>query len=66
MNKEEITSLQDKYVLHTYNRDTIMVRGEGSYLWDIDGKKYIDLTVGIGVCNLGHCYPRVTDRKSVV
>ena len=60
MNKEEITSLQDKYVLHTYNRDTIMVRGEGSYLWDIDGKKYIDLTVGIGVCNLGHCYPRVT------
>ena len=60
MNKNEIMSLQDQYVLHTYNRDTIMVRGEGSYLWDIDGRKYIDLTVGIGVCNLGHCYPRVT------
>ncbi len=60
MNKDEIMSLQDQYVLHTYNRDTILVRGEGSYVWDIDGRKYIDLTVGIGVCNLGHCYPRVT------
>lgn len=60
MNKDEIMSLQEQYVLHTYNRDTILVRGEGSYVWDIDGRKYIDLTVGIGVCNLGHCYPRVT------
>ena len=60
MNKEEIMSLQEQYVLHTYNRDTILVRGEGSYVWDIDGRKYIDLTVGIGVCNLGHCHPRVT------
>lgn len=61
MTKEEILKMQDESVLCTYNRDTIMVRGEGSYLWDIDGNKYLDLTVGIGVCNLGHCYPRVTE-----
>ncbi len=60
MTKEELLSMQNENVLCTYNRDTIMVRGEGSYLWDIDGNKYIDLTMGIGVCNLGHCYPRVT------
>lgn len=60
MTKEEILALQDKYVLHTYNRDTIMSRGEGSYLWDIEGNKYLDFTMGIAVCNLGHCHPRVT------
>jgi 4-aminobutyrate aminotransferase len=29
-------------------------------LWDVDGNKYLDFTAGLGVCNLGHCHPRVT------
>ena len=60
MDKETLLKLQNDYVLCTYNRDTMMVKGEGSYLWDIDGNRYLDFTMGIGVCNLGHCYPRVT------
>ncbi len=36
-----------------------MVKAEGSWLWDIDGKKYIDLIAGISVCNIGHRHPRV-------
>ena len=60
MDKKTLLEMQDKYVLCTYNRDTMMVRGDGSYLWDIDGNRYLDFTMGIGVCNLGHCHPRVT------
>ena len=39
--------------------DKIMVRGEGSYIWDQDGRRYLDFTSGIGVTNTGHCHPRV-------
>jgi len=34
-------------------------RGEGSYLYDFEGKKYLDLAAGICVCNVGHCHPEV-------
>src|SRR5580765_4104735 len=35
----------------------VMARGEGSFLWDADGKQYIDLFAGFGGCILGHCHP---------
>ncbi len=35
------------------------VRGEGSYVWDADGKKYLDFSAGIAVMNLGHSHPKV-------
>jgi predicted acetylornithine/succinylornithine family transaminase len=35
----------------------VMVRGEGSRLWDSDGKEYLDLFAGFGGCVLGHCHP---------
>ena len=35
------------------------VRGEGIYLYDADGRQYIDFTSGIGVINTGHCHPKV-------
>ena len=34
-------------------------RGEGSYLYDFEGKKYLDFAMGICVCNVGHCHPEV-------
>ena len=36
-----------------------MVKGEGAYLWDQNGRRYLDFTSGIGVTNTGHCHPRV-------
>lgn len=36
-----------------------IVKASGSNLWDVDGKKYIDLIAGISVCNVGHCHPAV-------
>ncbi|NOY62785.1 MAG: aminotransferase class III-fold pyridoxal phosphate-dependent enzyme, partial [Gammaproteobacteria bacterium] len=46
----------------TYARLPVtMVRGSGVWLWDADGKKYLDALSGIGVVGLGHCHPRVTE-----
>ncbi len=45
----------DKYLLHTYNRYKIVLeRGEGVYLYDADGKKYLDFAAGIAVFALGY------------
>jgi acetylornithine/LysW-gamma-L-lysine aminotransferase len=41
-------------------RDITLVRGEGVYLWDSDGNRYLDLMSNYGVNILGHCHPRVT------
>jgi acetylornithine aminotransferase len=51
----------DKYIMKTYGRFPLVpVRGEGCYLWDADGKKYLDFLAGVAVNNLGHCHPAVT------
>lgn len=39
--------------------DLVVDRGEGAYIWDADGNRYLDFTSGIGVTNTGHCHPRV-------
>ena len=51
----------DKYFIGTYARyPATMVKGEGCWLTDGDGKKYLDFLSGIAVCSLGHCHPEVT------
>src|SRR5258708_40053003 len=48
------------YGLGTYYKEPIpFVRGEGKWLWDADGKKYLDFFGGIVTVSLGHCEPRV-------
>lgn len=50
-----------QYVLPTYGRFPLVpVKGEGSYLWDDTGKRYLDFCTGIAVCSLGHCHPALT------
>ncbi len=50
----------DKYVIPNYRRQPIsLVRGEGAYVWDAEGKRYLDLFPGWGCNILGHCPPRV-------
>lgn len=49
-------------LLHTYNRfPVVLERGEGVYLYDTDGKKYLDFAAGIAVCSLGYHHPKYTD-----
>ena len=55
MTFEEIKSLDEQYVMHSYSRFPVAVdRGKGAVLWDMDGREYIDFTSGIGVTSLGH------------
>ena len=37
----------------------VVDRGQGIYVWDVEGNRYVDFTSGIGVVNTGHCHPRV-------
>jgi 4-aminobutyrate aminotransferase len=39
----------------------IAAKGEGCYIYDLDGTRYLDFTCGIGVTNTGHCHPRVVE-----
>jgi len=60
MHLDQIESLFDSYVIGNYARVPVaFVRGEGSYLWDSEGNRYIDLMPGWGTTVLGHCHPRV-------
>jgi acetylornithine/N-succinyldiaminopimelate aminotransferase len=57
---EYIKELDEKYVMQTYKRLPVaFVRGEGTRLWDSNGKSYLDLVGGLGVTVLGHSHPAV-------
>lgn len=55
-----IFELQKKYVMPTYAPSKLLVRGQGSYVWDDQDKRYLDFGSGISVCNIGHCNPAVS------
>jgi len=60
MNGAQWIEKSDKYIMRTYGRYPIVpVRGEGSILWDADGKRYLDFLAGVAVNSLGHCHPAV-------
>ncbi len=61
-NTADIRSQADKYMFQTYGRFPVaLVKGEGSRVWDDNGKEYIDFVGGIAVCALGHSSPVVTE-----
>lgn len=48
-------------LMNTYGQRALtLVKGEGAYVWDDHGKKYLDALAGIAVCGLGHAHPAVT------
>ncbi len=52
----------EEFVMRTYNRYPVsFVKGQGCWLYDEKGKKYLDMLSGIAVCNLGHCHPKVSE-----
>ena len=58
----QIKQFEATYVLQVYRRiPVVLVRGEGSRVYDADGKEYIDLLSGIGVASLGHAHPVLAD-----
>lgn len=54
----EIERLSERYIAHTYKRQPIaLIKGRGMFVWDSQGKRYLDFVGGIAVCSLGHCHP---------
>ena len=52
-----------KYLIGNYASPAFeIVRGEGTKLWDAEGREFLDFTSGIAVTNLGHCHPHWTEQ----
>src|SRR5271169_6164900 len=57
---EEVLQREKQFLLETYNRYPLVIeRGKGVFLFDVDGKKYLDFVAGLGVNALGHAHPRI-------
>ena len=55
MNKQEYIESAEQELLHTYNRFSLVLdHGKGVYLYDTDGKEYLDFAAGIAVCAFGY------------
>src|SRR4030081_3559519 len=58
--RAEIRAAFEKLVVPSYARfDLALERGDGSYVWDVDRRRYLDLGGGIAVCSLGHAHPEI-------
>jgi len=60
MTSKELIALEDKYGAHNYHPlPVVLSKGEGVYVWDVDGKKYFDFLSAYSAVNQGHCHPRI-------
>ena len=60
--QQAVLGLFQKYVVPSYGRfELVLARGQGSQLWDVNGKRYLDLGGGIAVCSLGHANAEITE-----
>ena len=54
--------LEHEYSAHTYHPlPVVLSRGEGPYVWDVEGKRYLDFLSGYSAVNQGHCHPRLVN-----
>ena len=57
---QEIVDREQKYLLNTYARYPLAIaRGKGVYVYDVEGRRYLDFLTGLGVNALGHAHPRI-------
>ena len=57
----ELIALEDKFGAHNYHPlPVVLAKGEGVFVWDVDGKKYFDFLSAYSAVNQGHCHPRIT------
>jgi ornithine--oxo-acid transaminase len=56
----EYVALEERYGAHNYNPlDVVVERAEGVWVWDVDGKKYLDFLAAYSAVNQGHCHPAI-------
>jgi ornithine--oxo-acid transaminase len=60
MTSQIAMELEDKYGAHNYHPlPVVLSKGEGVYVWDVEGKKYFDFLSAYSAINQGHCHPRI-------
>jgi len=60
ISSEAIIALENKYGAHNYHPlPVVLSKGEGVYVWDVDGKKYYDFLSAYSAVNQGHCHPKI-------
>ncbi len=60
MHTKDYIALEDEYNAHNYHPlDVVIERGEGVWVWDVEGKKYLDCLSAYSALNQGHCHPRI-------
>lgn len=63
MSVEEFMNLEKKFGAHNYHPlPVVLEKGEGVFVWDVDGKKYYDFLSAYSAVNQGHCHPRIIKR----
>lgn len=59
---QEAISLEDHYGAHNYHPlPVVLCKGEGVFVWDVEGKRYYDFLSAYSAVNQGHCHPRIID-----
>jgi ornithine--oxo-acid transaminase len=62
---EQAIALEDKHGAHNYHPlPVVLERGEGVYLWDVEGKRYYDFLSAYSAVNQGHCHPKIIGALS--
>ena len=60
MSSAEAIALENKYGAHNYHPlPVVLSRGEGVFVWDVEGKKYYDFLSAYSAVNQGHCHPKI-------
>lgn len=60
MTSKELIQIEEKYGAHNYHPlDVVITRGEGVWVYDVDGNKYLDFLSAYSAVNQGHCHPRL-------
>ena len=59
-NAQDFIALEEQYGAHNYHPlDVVITRADGAWVWDVDGKKYMDFLAAYSAVNQGHCHPRL-------
>jgi len=59
---QALIALEERFGSHNYHPlDVVCERGEGVYLWDVEGKRYMDFLAAYSAVNQGHNHPRIAD-----
>ncbi len=62
LTSQEAIDLENKYGAHNYHPlPVVLSKGEGVYVWDVEGKKYYDFLSAYSAVNQGHCHPKIVD-----